>query len=77
METVDENTILDSELPKHKLFIPLICYNQNTNSWFMMSILKLTLMLKEKNIEAIYYPIFFETLIPRIDFWLKKCLVQL
>ena len=31
----------------------------------MMSILKLTLMLKEKNIEAIYYPIFFETLVPR------------
>tara|TARA_Y100000389_G_scaffold173289_1_gene182363 strand:+ start:176 stop:1057 length:882 start_codon:yes stop_codon:yes gene_type:complete len=48
-----------------KLFIPLICNNQNANAWFMMSILKLTLTLKEKNIEAIYYPIFFESLIPR------------
>ena len=65
METVDENMVLDSELPKHKLFIPLICYNQNTNSWFMMSILKLTLMLREKNIEAVFYPVFFESLISR------------
>ena len=63
LETLNENELLNNN--KIKLFIPLICHNQNANGWFMMSILKLTLMLKEKDIEAIYYPIFFESLVPR------------
>ena len=39
-------TNTQSNTENTKLFIPLICNNQNANAWFMMSILKLTLKLK-------------------------------
>jgi len=48
-----------------KLFIPLICYNHTCNTEYMMSIIQLFNSLKDDKIDYSYYPIFFESLIPR------------
>lgn len=48
-----------------KLFIPLICYNHLANTEWMMSMMKLLSFIKDRKIEATFYPLFFESLISR------------
>lgn len=48
-----------------KLFIPLICYNHSANTEWMMSVMKLLSFLKDNQIPATFYPIFFESLVSR------------
>lgn len=48
-----------------KLFIPLLCYNRTAHVSFMMSIMRLVLLLKDRNISATVYPITFESLVSR------------
>jgi len=48
-----------------KIFVPLICYNRNCHADYMMSILHLVSYFHRSNINAIFYPIFFESLISR------------
>jgi hypothetical protein len=50
---------------KEKLFIPVICYNHMANTEFMISLIKLTHHLRDKNIDYCLFPIVFESLIPR------------
>jgi len=50
---------------KEKLFIPVICYNHMANTEFMISLIRLTHYLRDKNINYCLYPIVFESLIPR------------
>lgn len=48
-----------------KIFIPLICYNHTANTDWMMSLLRLIMFFKENNINAVLFPITFESLISR------------
>jgi len=48
-----------------KIIIPVICYNHTANTEFMMSLIKLTWLLKEQNVQFVLLPIVFESLIPR------------
>lgn len=48
-----------------KLFIPLICYNHQCNTEFMMSLMRLVMLLREQKLAAVIYPITFESLINR------------
>lgn len=48
-----------------KLFIPLICYNHTCHTSYMMSMMRLIMVLKNSNIDAVVYPITFESLINR------------
>lgn len=48
-----------------KIFIPIICYNHTGLCEYFMSMMKLVLMLKERNIQCTLYPITFESLISR------------
>tara|TARA_R110000868_G_scaffold300740_1_gene561202 strand:- start:137 stop:850 length:714 start_codon:yes stop_codon:yes gene_type:complete len=49
----------------YKIFIPLICYNRNCHTDYMMSILSLVSYFHKSNTDAVFYPIFFESLISR------------
>lgn len=50
---------------KAKIFVPLICYNRNCHTDYMMSILGLVSYFQKSEYEATFYPIFFESLISR------------
>lgn len=51
--------------PNVRLFIPVICYNHTCHTSYMLSLLKLTLMLRDQGMSATLFPIPFESLIPR------------
>lgn len=48
-----------------KLFIPIICYNHTANTEFMFSLMQLLIALKHNNIETVFFPINFDSLISR------------
>ena len=48
-----------------KIFIPIIAYNRQAHVAFMMSVMRLVLLLKDKQFSAVVYPITFESLISR------------
>lgn len=48
-----------------KLFIPVICYNQQCHTAYMFSLMKLILVLKEMGIPASLFPITFDSLVNR------------
>ena len=50
---------------RHKLFIPVICYNHSANTEYMMSLISLSGLLRDRGIEFQFYPIFFESLVNR------------
>lgn len=52
-------------LQRTKIFIPVICYNNTCNTYFMFSLIKLIMALKEAGIDTTLYPIGFESLICR------------
>jgi len=48
-----------------KIFIPLICYNHMCFTEYMVSILKLVSVAKDKGLDISFYPIFFDPSIGR------------
>jgi len=48
-----------------KLFIPIICYNHQANTEYMMSLIKLSHRLRDLDIEYELFPIVFDSLISR------------
>jgi hypothetical protein len=48
-----------------RIFIPIICYNQTVNVFYMMKIIELIILLKQNNYDITIEPIGFESLIPR------------
>jgi hypothetical protein len=48
-----------------KIFIPVICYNHTANTEYMLSLMKLTHHLRDKEIGYILFPIVFESLVSR------------
>lgn len=52
-------------MEKPSVYLPIICYNQNVNVFFMLSLIELIILLKQKNYDISIDPIYFESLIPR------------
>lgn len=48
-----------------KILIPVICYNHVCNTEYMLSLMQLTWVLREQNVQFTLLPINFESLIPR------------
>lgn len=48
-----------------KIFIPVICYNHTCNTSYMLSLLKLVLVLKDLKIHASLFPITYDSLVNR------------
>ena len=48
-----------------KVFIPLICYNHTCHAEYMMSMLTLLHVIQKQDVNCIFSPIFFESLISR------------
>lgn len=52
-------------MEKPSVYLPIICYNQNVNIFFMLSLIELVILMKQKNYDISIDPIYFESLIPR------------
>lgn len=48
-----------------KIFIPIICYNHQANTEYMMSLIQLTHRLRDLDIEFELFPIVFDSLVSR------------
>ena len=51
-------------MQKH-IFLPIIAYQQEVNSFYMLSMIELVILLKSNNYNITIEPYFFESLIPR------------
>ena len=50
---------------KPKLFIPIICYNHQANTEYMMSLIKLSHRLRDAEVHYVLFPIVFDSLVSR------------